>query len=344
MMDLKHIKKTFVLARNCPTGVACIWSLIRYYGGDTTPWLIKNWSKTEHGVTKIGGLLEAARKIGFEAIIRKTTMNHLERIVFPLILYVEKDDGVKDFVICYGFDGRRFLVGDTSWGLNQYYPEEMEAMWIQGITLDLFAGEHFLLKKDHRNNLKKLISYLTQRGIEFRKKLLKDLIQKSACDCKKEIHWIKKIIPWFCIWGISNLALCIIGIDYSFYKGHYTSLLGWIGILSFSGILYKSASHWREKIGIKNWGKLKSIKKNHKAEKEQNSLWNWFCLKWSIFISTLLACLGWPDTPLGISIGIVSLSTINWIFVLIRIKEIVNIIYWIFIETKESLSLEIHKS
>lgn len=332
MMDLDHIKKTFVLARQCPTGVACVWSLIRYNYGNTTPWLISEWSETVKGVAKIGGLLKALRLLGFEAITRRLTMNQLERIVFPVIIFVEKDDGVKGFVVCYGSDGRRFLVGDTSWGLNQYYPEEMEAMWIGGITLDLFAGERFPSKEDHRKALKELMLRLIRGGAECRNKLLKDWIRESACDCEKDIRWIRRILPWFCIWGILNLVFWIVGVDYSLYEELYPSLWGWGGILVSAGILYKLAIYWRDKLGVHNWGRLKN---QDEIEMGRNISWNWRVGSWAIIISSLLALSGCPDIKLGIGIGAVSLSIALWVSVFIRIKEVVYIIYWVFVEAQK---------
>lgn len=332
MIDLEHIKKTFVLARNCPTGVACIWSLIRYYGGDTTPWLITSWSGTEHGVTKIGGLLEAVHKLGFEAIIHTITMHRLKIIVFPLILYVEKDDGVKDFVVCYGFDGRRFLVGDTSWGLCQYYPEEMEAMWIHGITLDLFAGERFPYLKDHRNAQKELLLKWIRGGSDFRKNVLDGWIQESACDCEKDIRWLKRFFPWFCIWGLLNLVFWMVGVDHSLYGELYSSLWGWGGCLVSTGILYKLAVCWQDKLDVRNWGRLK---KQNETEKDRNILWYGYVSLWSVLISVLWAYSGWPDIRLMIWMGIVSLSMSFWIPVFIRIKEVVYLIYWLSVEAQK---------
>lgn len=332
MMDLDHIKKTFVLAKQCSTGVACIWSLIRYNDGCTTPWLITEWSETVKGVTKIGGLLNAVHLLGFEAITRRLTMDQLESIIFPVIIFVEKDDGVKDFVVCYGFDGRRFLVGDTSWGLNQYYPEEMKAMWIGGITLDLFTGKRFLSKKDHRNAIKKLVFELIQMGAKRRHRLLKKWTEKSACDGEKDIHWLKRVFPWFCIWGILNLVLYIMGIGFSLQKEIYSSLWGWGGMLVSTGILYKLAIYWREKLGIHSRGRLKN---QEAMETDRNSLWNWRIAPGAIIISFLLALSGWPDIKLVIGMGAVSLSLMFWLSVFIRIKETLYLIYWMSVEAQK---------
>lgn len=336
MMDLEHIKKTFVIAKQCPTGVACVWSLIRYNKGDTTPWLVSEWSETVKGVTKIGGLLKAVRLLGFEAIIRRLKMDQLERILFPVIIFVEKDDGVKDFVVCYGFDGRRFLVGDTSWGLNQYYPDELEAMWIGGITLDLFAGERFQSKKDHRKALKQLLFKLIQGGTEYRDKLLNDWGTRSACDCEKDIHWIKRVFPWFCVWGVLNLVLWIVGFGCSLHEEIYFSLWGWCGILIAAGILYKLAIFWRDSLGVHNWGRLKTQKEK---TIDRNTPWFWMTGSWAIILASLLAWSGYSDGKLAIAIGIVALSVFSWLFVLVRIKEIIYTMYWMYVEIQEQKSI-----
>lgn len=347
MIDLNHTKKTFVLARNCPTAVACIWSLIRYNKGDAAPWLIQKWSETQKGITKMSGLLKAVHRFRFKAIPRQLTIDQLETTIFPLIIFVEKDDGVKDFVVCYGFDGRRFLIGDTSWGLNMYYAEEVKAMWIGGITLDLFAEREFITKKQHWTAVRKLIRDLTFSSATYRNDLLKKWISDSVCDFEKDIRFLYKVLPWFLLSGILCILLWTGGIALAFYKEVYSALLGWLGLPVIAMLLYSKANQWRYTMGIQNLGKLKkddeSLNKNEHSDKASKSkknlnaetVWNWRVFSWACFISIPLALSGWPDYAQMIGIAVTFTLAVVCQSLLVRIKEIIYILYWVYVELQE---------
>lgn len=145
MVNIEHIKSTFTYADNCPTGIAALLSIIKFYNGDCPVSLLIEWSgsKNEKYVT-LEELKRASVSAGFTVNIKLLTIDQLKRTHIPLILFFENELGEKDFVVSYGMYRERFIIGETSFGLMQYFPDEMEAMWIKGITLDLFPNIKFL--------------------------------------------------------------------------------------------------------------------------------------------------------------------------------------------------------
>ncbi len=132
-MDIDKIKKTFTRANPYPVGMACIISIARYYGEE----IPAHWLKASTEDTTLGEIKEQAIQIGFEAKIRLLKMEQLLALQAPTILFLENELSEMGFVVCYGFDGMRFIVGEPTFGLMQYYPKELEMMWIRGIVLSL---------------------------------------------------------------------------------------------------------------------------------------------------------------------------------------------------------------
>ena len=65
--DIRNITKTFVKQHSqfyC--GLACLASLVKYYGGETTQEKLRETSGTTLNGTSLLGLYQAAQKLGFE--------------------------------------------------------------------------------------------------------------------------------------------------------------------------------------------------------------------------------------------------------------------------------------
>lgn len=173
-MDFDRIKETFTLASGASAGIACLSSIIKYYGGEVSDEMLLQWSRevkslevisvneesqkrespeernsdeTADEQVTLDGMKEAATCAGFHANIRLMTIDQLMTMQAPLILFFENECGLKDFSVCYGFDGNRFVVGEPSFGLMQYMPGEMKDMWIEGIALVLIPDSKS--KKDN---------------------------------------------------------------------------------------------------------------------------------------------------------------------------------------------------
>ena len=142
-IDYQYIKQTFVMADGCSTGTACMLSVCKFYQTWCEPWVLERWSGVKGGMVSLGGLRNAFGRLGFHCEVTQMNLEQLRHFSTPVILFFDTEKGKKDFVVCYGFDGDRYIVGDTSWGLMQYWPDEMEVMWIKGICMILFPNETF---------------------------------------------------------------------------------------------------------------------------------------------------------------------------------------------------------
>lgn len=152
-INYQYIKETFVMADGCSTGVACMLSVCKYYNVWCEPWVLERWSSVEGGMVSLGGLRSAFERLGFHCQIAQMKLEQLQHFFTPVVLFFDTEKGKKDFVVYYGFDGDRHIVGDTSWGLMQYWPDEMEVMWIKGICMMLFPDESFEQKEKHEERI-----------------------------------------------------------------------------------------------------------------------------------------------------------------------------------------------
>lgn len=143
MLNYDRIKETFVYADDCPVEVACLLSMIRFYNGDQSPRQLLEWADTGESMITLDGMKQAAIRAGFTANIRLMTLEELREKQLPCIIFMRNELGELLFAVCYGFRDKRFVVGEPNFALMQYFPAEMNALWIDGIALDLFPGLEF---------------------------------------------------------------------------------------------------------------------------------------------------------------------------------------------------------
>lgn len=147
--DLKKIKSTFIKSNNRQqAGLSCLASVIRYYGGNAEiQKLLKNSGASVASVSLLG-LCKAARSEGFEANGYKGNISFLKEQENPLILHVEKESGNADFVVVYGWQNNKFIIGDPQWGIIEYIEEELKAVWKSESLMMLEPWKSFRSAKD----------------------------------------------------------------------------------------------------------------------------------------------------------------------------------------------------
>ena len=143
------IKKTFVKQYSqfyC--GLACLASVVRYYGGETTQEKLREISGTTLNGTSLLGLYQAAQKLGFEVAGYEADIINLKKLDVPVILHIINNESLEHFVVCYGYENGKFTIGDPGWGITQYYDEELESVWKSKALLKLLPDKSFVIKKD----------------------------------------------------------------------------------------------------------------------------------------------------------------------------------------------------
>lgn len=148
-MNRKHIEQTHVLQHDqYDCGVACLLSIIKFYGGNNSLENLRELSGTSSQGTTLLGLYDVASKLNFttEAFLTdlQTLTNHNE----PLILHVEIDRGIHHYVVCYSYNHKNgFLIGDPARGIYTLTANVLDAVWISKKCLTLSPNGHFISAK-----------------------------------------------------------------------------------------------------------------------------------------------------------------------------------------------------
>lgn len=111
---LKPIQKTFIRQQDQQDcGVACLLSVIRFYGGNASLERLRELSGTHSQGTTMLDLVQACPIIGLEAKGLQTDVNFLKNTQKPLILHVLIDKKLPHYVVCYSFDAQKqkFCIG-----------------------------------------------------------------------------------------------------------------------------------------------------------------------------------------------------------------------------------------
>ncbi|WP_157560015.1 peptidase domain-containing ABC transporter [Kordia algicida OT-1] len=141
----KKIQKTLVLQHDQnDCGVACLLSIIQLYEGSSTLEKLRELSGTNKQGTTLLGLHQSANKIGFTAEGCEADLQALIDHKQPVILHVVIQDKLQHYVVCYGFENDKFIIGDPAKGLCYYTKEELSAIWKSKTCLTLYPNEYFV--------------------------------------------------------------------------------------------------------------------------------------------------------------------------------------------------------
>jgi ATP-binding cassette subfamily B protein len=161
-MEIKKLNKYFVKQHDSSDcGAACLLSIIKYYGGDSTIVHLREISGTSIQGTTLLGLYQAAKTMRFEAQGYEADIESLIQHGEPVILHVVPDGKSEHYVVCYGFEHRKFIIGDPAKGISRYSVEELSLIWKSKICLVLKPDKNFeyssAVRIRKRNRIKELI-------------------------------------------------------------------------------------------------------------------------------------------------------------------------------------------
>ncbi|MCU4166121.1 peptidase domain-containing ABC transporter [Carboxylicivirga caseinilyticus] len=149
--NFKHIKRTFTKQHSqyyC--GLACLSSIVKYYGGDISQEKLRESSGTTLNGTSLLGLYQSAQKLNFEVKGFNADMSALKEQTVPVILHVIMDNNRQHFVVCYTYVNNKFIIGDPSLGILEYSQIELQEIWKSGALLKMKPGEGFITKKKNK--------------------------------------------------------------------------------------------------------------------------------------------------------------------------------------------------
>jgi len=124
-------------------GAACLVSVIRFYGGNSTIEEVRRLTGTSaSGVTMLG-LYQAALQHGLEASGYEASVNDIMEYKNELILHVNTNEGLEHFIISFGYGGGKFIVWDPAKGLILLSENELSNIWLSRKCLGLAPGPLF---------------------------------------------------------------------------------------------------------------------------------------------------------------------------------------------------------
>ena len=155
LLSHKHLQQTFTIQHDqSDCGVACLLSLIQYYGGSNSLEKLRELSGTTKQGTTLLGLYQAANQLGFSALGNEADLQAVIDHKEPLILHVVMEVRLQHYVVCYGFDRDKFIVGDPAKGITTYTKEELESVWKSKTCLTLTPNDNFVRTKTQSKNKK----------------------------------------------------------------------------------------------------------------------------------------------------------------------------------------------
>jgi len=143
-MNRKQITRTFTRQLDqSDCGVACLLSVLKYHGGSKSLENLRELSGTSKQGTTLLGLYQAAHQIGFKAEAYECdTTEYLQKQTQPSILHVLIDNRLKHYVVCYGFENGKYLIGDPGRGILELSEAELSEIWKSKSLLELIpTGE-----------------------------------------------------------------------------------------------------------------------------------------------------------------------------------------------------------
>lgn len=154
-MNQKLITKSHAIQHDqSDCGVACLLSLVQYYGGVNSLEKLRELSGTTKQGTTLLGLYQTANKIGFTAEGNEADTQVLIDHEEPVILHVVLEDKLQHYVVCYGYKNDQFVIGDPGKGITNYSKEELEKIWVSKICLTLTPNGSFVKKTTIRKSKK----------------------------------------------------------------------------------------------------------------------------------------------------------------------------------------------
>ena len=140
--------------RDC--GVAALASIAKHYGSDFSLAHLRELAKTTKEGTTALGIIEAAKKMGFETKAIKANMELFDMtdIPYPFIVHVNKEGKLQHFYVVYKAKKDYLIIGDPdpSVKVTKMSKERFEQEWT-GVAIFLAPAPSYKPHKDKKNGL-----------------------------------------------------------------------------------------------------------------------------------------------------------------------------------------------
>ncbi len=169
----KAINKSFVAQQDkSDCGIACLLSIIKFYGGHSTFDELRRLSGTTKQGTTLLGLKQAAETIGFEALgMEAEHISNLKEIKNPAILHVTLQNRFQHYLVYWPSQGRNgnqmLTLTDPSKGIIEVSTEELDKIWITKALLDVTPNGNFKASVRGTNKKRKWILDLIKDDVHI---------------------------------------------------------------------------------------------------------------------------------------------------------------------------------
>jgi ABC-type bacteriocin/lantibiotic exporter with double-glycine peptidase domain len=165
--EISHLKKTFTAQQDqSDCGVACLLSIIRYHGGDTTLEELRERSGTSVKGTTLLGLYQSAMHYGFNAEgYEANNVEDLKQLKEPTILHVVAS-GLQHYFVFYGVTSKGdIIIGDPAKGVITFPQARLEKLWETKALLKLTPNEDFTKKQTRTIERRRWIKNLVKEDL-----------------------------------------------------------------------------------------------------------------------------------------------------------------------------------
>lgn len=133
-------------------GIACLLTIIRYYGGDNDFENLRRLSGTSITGTTLLGLYQAANEVGLESEAYEADIDSLLAHPSPCILHVVLENNMQHYIVYFGKtekSGNLLLtIGDPAKGIVYYTKAELLKIWHSKACLILSPNENLIKSND----------------------------------------------------------------------------------------------------------------------------------------------------------------------------------------------------
>lgn len=175
MKPRKHLERTLIRQQDqSDCGVACLASLLRYYGSEARLERLRELSGTDRQGTSMLGLYQTANKLGFKAegMEADGIDNLITDVSAPVVLHLTiVDEAIQQrlehYVVCYGWDAsqQHFVVGDPARGIITYTRAELATLWQSRVLLVVEPTERLVHQDDQQRQKRQWLLGLIREDV-----------------------------------------------------------------------------------------------------------------------------------------------------------------------------------
>ena len=166
-MDPKNIENYFVRQQSSSDcGVACLSTVINFFGGYASLEQLREYSGTAVGGTTMLGLTEAAARIGMTAeAFRVDGIDRLKELDTPAILHMVIGGKLSHYIVFFSWENEKITCIDPSKGVVIYTPKELREVWLSKALLLCTPEDSFIIKKEQEKGKREWLLSLVKEDI-----------------------------------------------------------------------------------------------------------------------------------------------------------------------------------